>query len=246
MFQIAAAICAAKRNNTSAHYVGDPSYVKGFKLKFLSPATIKAKNKFNENMFCYDPSFEEIKNNTHLNGYFQSERYFAFAEYEVKKCFSFDNNIIEATKKHEKGKYKRFLAGDESTAMHIRRTDYLKYPDIYPELTEEYYYNCLNILNNNASILVFSDDLHWCKNNLKGREYIFVDMPPMPSMYLMSNCKNIIMANSTFSWWAAWLGKHENVICPKNWFGKKWPHQDKHNSQSDCTKDLFLANWKFI
>jgi hypothetical protein len=245
MFQIAAAMCAAKRNGTSAHYIGDNSHIRGFKLKGLNQANRKAVHKFNENMFSYDSSFEGIKNDTHLDGYFQSERYFSFAEDEVRKCFSFEHSVVDTAKNHDGGKYKRFFNGDTATALHIRRTDYLKYPDIYPEFNGEYYNHCLSRISEKGSILVFSDDLNWCQNNLRGHDFTFVDMAPLPSMYLMSNCKHIIMANSTFSWWAAWLGKPDVVICPKNWFGKKWPHQDRHPSQSDCTKDLFPANWQF-
>jgi hypothetical protein len=243
LFQIAAALAVAKRNNTEAFYLGDDSYIKGFKLKGISKATKRAEYIFEERKFNFDDSFYTLGDKTHLEGYFQSEKNFIHAEDEVRRCFSFDHSVVENAKNYNNGKYKNILNGENATAIHVRRTDYLKYPNIYPEYTLDYYQNCLSTIQEKGKLLVFSDDLNWCINSFKGQNYDFIDMPPLPSMYLMSNCKNIVMANSTFSWWAAWLGKSENVRCPKNWFGKKWPHQEKHHSQEECTKDLFPKGW---
>lgn len=243
MFQIAAAISLAKIHNTSAHYWGDESHLKGFKLKGVSRTHVKNKNEFVEKMFCYDKEFINLNDNTHLDGYFQSEKYFNEAEEEVRKCFSFDKSIIETTKNFNNFKYKKFLDENLNTAIHVRRTDYLKYPDVYPQYGIEYYDLCLSKMGEIGRVLVFSDDIGWCRNFFSGRDYTMVDLPPIHSMYLMSKCKNIIMANSSFSWWASWLGRAEKVFYPQNWFGNRWPHKDVHPSHDECTKDLCPSRW---
>jgi hypothetical protein len=243
MFQVAAAIALAKRHNTSAYFIGNHSHLRGFKLKGISPTTSKSKKIFQEKMFSYDHSFESIGENSHLDGYFQSEKYFISAEDEIRKCFAFNHEVVDEARNQEKGKYKRFFDGEKATALHVRRTDYLNYPNIYPEFSVQYYNECIDRIKERGTVLIFSDDIEWCRNNLSHISSEFVEMQPMPSMYLMSNCANVIMANSTFSWWASWLGRPETVIYPKRWFGKKWPHQDVHPSLEDCVKDLFPSGW---
>lgn len=244
MFQIAAAIAVAKRNNVEAFYIGDGSYIQGFKLKGIKKGDRKAEFVFEERKFNFDESFNSLGDRTHLDGYFQSEKNFISAEDEVRKCFSFDHHVVEAVKRYEGGKFKHFLETNENTAVHIRRTDYLKYPDVYPIFDSTYYERCLNSIHDKGRVIVFSDDMEWCRNTFKGKGYDYIDLPPIESMYLMSNCKNIIMANSSFSWWAAWIGKCENVIYPRNWFGKRWPHKDKHLTHEECVKDLCPERWK--
>ena len=243
MFQIAAAISVAKRNNTEAFYIGDNSYIQGFKLKGVVKATKRADFVFEERKFNFDESFHSLGDNTHLDGYFQSEKNFINAEDEVRRCFSFDHNIIEAVKRYNGGRFKEFLENNANTAVHVRRTDYIRYPDVYPMFDAVYYERCLEKIQDKGRVVIFSDDMEWCKNNFKGKGCEYVDMPPIESMYLMSNCKNIIMANSSFSWWAAWIGKCENVLYPAKWFGKKWPHKEKHHTHDDCIRDLCPARW---
>jgi len=243
MFQIAAALALAKRHNTTAGFVGSNEHLEGFKLKGFSRSSSKCPNIYQENKFTYNPEFENITDNVHIDGYFQSEKYFINIEEDIRRCFSFNQNIVEQTKKWQGSKFKRILYGDVATALHIRRTDYLKYPDIYPQFGLEYYDKCLDKIADKGTVLVFSDDLKWCSATFGGRGYEFVDMPAIPSMYLMSHCKNIIMANSSFSWWAAWLGRAEKVFYPSNWFGKKWPHMNIHASHDECTKDLCPNRW---
>lgn len=243
MFQIAAAIAVAKRLGTQPYYVGDDSHLNGLKLKGISKIQKKCSKSFVEKMFNYDNSIEALTDNTHLDGYFQSEKYFLPAEDEVRRCFSFDTNTVESAKKIHDGKYKCFFDGNLNTAIHIRRTDYLKYPDVYPQYGLDYYDTCLAKMGDIGRILVFSDDIGWCRNIFNGRDYTMVELPPLPSMYLMSKCKNVIMANSSFSWWASWLGRAEKVFYPQNWFGNRWPHKDIHSTHEECIKDLCPSRW---
>lgn len=87
------------------------------------------------------------------------------------------------------------------------------------------------------NLLVFSDDIDWCKNNLKYDKMYFVqNEPDYIDLYLTSRCKKNIIANSTFSWWAGWLNKdkQKKVVCPVVWFGASGP-QD--------TQDLYPEDW---
>lgn len=243
MFQIAAAINLAKKNETKPFFIGDAKYLKGFKLKGIQEAQKKAENKYLEKKFSYNEEFDILKNNTHLNGYFQSEKYFLSSEEDVRKCFSFTQTILDNVKKQNNGIYKKYIYGEIATAIHVRRTDYLNYPNIYPEIKFSYYKECLSRIKNKGVILVFSDDIGWCKSSIIGENFLYVNMQPIESMYLMSKCKNIIMANSTFGWWAAWLGQCENVMYPKGWFGAEWPNKDAHPSMEDCIKDICPKRW---
>ena len=106
-----------------------------------------------------------------------------------------------------------------------------------------YYLNSLNYLksitNSNFKIFVFSDDIKWCEENfgfLNNKTFIS-DNKDYEDLYLMSMCKNNIIANSTFSWWGAWLNKNENkqVIIPSKWFGISNSHLN--------TNDLYCDKW---
>lgn len=115
-----------------------------------------------------------------------------------------------------------------AVSIHIRRGDYLtKEYDFFGFLNyTKYYQNAINYANNNIdnpTYFVFSDDMQWVKDNLNIPDCIYVDNNKASSsyidMYLMSICKHNLIANSTFSWWAAWLNKNENkiVVMPQKW-----------------------------
>ena len=70
-------------------------------------------------------------------------------------------------------------------------------------------------------LIIFSNDIEWCKENFKHKEVVFIEEEDYLELYIMSMCTDNIIANSTFSWWGAWMNKNENkkVITPSNWFG---------------------------
>lgn len=109
------------------------------------------------------------------------------------------------------------------TMINIRRGDYLSYPDHHPVLSIDYIYNSINLLNLsiNDNFLVTSDDIEWCKLNIKLPNIQFLNYKnPINTFLAISRCKNIIISNSTFSWWAAYVAKFvENVVVPQDWFG---------------------------
>ena len=122
-----------------------------------------------------------------------------------------------------------------SVSIHIRRGDYLSSGtiDTHGICNKDYYFNALshlkNIgeLNDDTCFYIFSDDIPWCRENLSfGEKMIFMDSfqeQPEMDIYLMSKCKSNIIANSSFSWWGAWLNESKNktVIAPIQWFSSE-------------------------
>jgi len=166
-------------------------------------------------------------------GYFQSEKYFAKNKSLIQNLFSIDedNNklIIE--------KYSNVLKLNP-VGVHVRRGDYLSNP--HPVCSLDYYDKAFNLFPENTVYLLFSDDITWCKENFKEETFHFVENnEDVVDLFLMTKCSHNIMANSSFSWWGAWLNKNENqrVITPQNWFGNTMEHN---------TKDLIPSEWEQI
>lgn len=197
-------------------------------------------NKINYNVIHYnEPNFHFNKvdyvPNIRLNGYFQSEKYFNHHREEILKFFSPTQDIIEKLKT----KYP-FIDKSNICSIHVRRGDYLRLPHHHPVCSSVYYGEAINYIGGNNVFLVFSDDIDWCKNTFKGSSFIFVEgNTDFEDLYLMSMCKNNIIANSSFSWWGAWLNKNPDkiVIAPNIWFGNAVTHN---------TKDLIPKTWKII
>ena len=166
--------------------------------------------------------------NIYLDGYYQSEKY--FREYKADLIKQFTPNYSS------EAEYESIFAeiqGCEAVAVHVRRGDFLSAqndpnPNHYL-LGEQYYHNALKYVTEhleNPVFFWFSDDIDWVKKNFgeKGN-FRFVSLhtkhADIDEMMLMKNCKHIIAANSTFSWWASWLNEHEDAmhICPAKRYG---------------------------
>lgn len=181
-----------------------------------------------EKGLAFDPSLLNAKSNTKLTGFFQSEKYFKsirkilLREFDVRhKVSAAEQDILQK------------IENTESVSIHIRRGDYISNPNAnktHGLCDNTYYENALahlesaNILSDTTKLFIFSDDIEWCINNLKF-DYPCEFVPgsierPEIDMFLMSQCKHNIIANSTFSWWGGWLNDHEQkiVIAPKTWF----------------------------
>ncbi|MFZ2038574.1 MAG: alpha-1,2-fucosyltransferase [Minisyncoccia bacterium] len=164
------------------------------------------------------------------NGYYQSEKYFKNIEAEIRKEFTLKNSLTkEALTWQEKIK-----GVENSVSIHIRRGDYVqdqKTKAFHGSCDIEYYKKGLEVVTNkigkNIEIFVFSDDIDWAKTNLSfAYQTNFVSNPAIfdyEEIYLISLCKNNIIANSTFSWWGAWLNQNPNkiVVAPKQWLANK-------------------------
>jgi hypothetical protein len=177
------------------------------------------------------PKFES---SVKLHGYFQSEKYFLDFKKEILEVFSPIDEIIQNLNE----KYGEVIKNG-ANSIHIRRGDYVGLPNHHPLTSMEYYSESVKILGDDSVYLIFSDEISWCKENFNFiKNKIFVDdLLDYEEIYLMSLCKNNIIANSTFSWWGAWLNKNEEkkVISPKIWFGESLHY---HN-----TSDIYCEGW---
>jgi hypothetical protein len=187
-----------------------------------------------------EPSFEysRIPNADAIDGYFQSERYFIDYRDKILDLFRPTPDIQE----YIISKYGESLETD-SCSIHVRRGDYLNFPNHHPALSLEYYNKAMLEMCNcypKTNFLIFSDDIDWCKRTFEGSQFTFIEgEKDYLDLYIMAQCKNNIIANSTFSWWGAWLNSNENkkVIAPKQWFGPAISHN---------TKDLIPKTWNTI
>ena len=178
-----------------------------------------------EQSFNYDERVEMICGSVYLEGYWQSEKYFKSISDALKK---------EVTLKKTNYTHldlKQLMQATNSVAMHIRRGDYATSPiaNKYHGLCElSYYYRSLKYINDRvfkAVIFVFSDDITWVKKNIKFQQPVHyvssinTDLDHI-EFSLMTQCKHFIIANSSYSWWGAWLGEcEEKIVCaPKKWF----------------------------
>ena len=181
-------------------------------------------------------NFNEIpyyNENIKLNGYFQSEKYFINYRKEILNLFQID----QTTELYLNEKYQEVL-NQNTCSIHVRRGDYLSLPNHHPVQNIDYYTRACDIIGNEKTYLIFSDDIEWCKLNFDFLENkIFVtDNTDFQDLYLMSKCDDNIIANSTFSWWGAWLNQNINkkVISPKIWFGNFYSNFD--------TSDLYFKD----
>ena len=180
---------------------------------------------FDKNLFQNCPDY------TDLYGYFQSEKYFENIIDSVREDFTFKQ------KDDSKMDMLRSLAeGREVVGIHVRRGDYLGLEDYHPTLSTEYYHSAKNVFNK-VVFAVFSDDLEWCKEQKVFEDCVLMDTADDTALHLMSQCDHNIIANSSFSWWAAWLNKnnHKIVIAPNKWFGPAY--------KSYVMSDLLPARW---
>lgn len=192
-----------------------------------------------EKHYHYDPNFWKSPSNAYLTGYWQSFRYFdTFSEY-IRKDFEFKPPIDIKNQK---------LSGSilvtSSVSLHIRRGDYVTNThtnSFHGTTTFDYYNKAIEYISQqvkNPHIFIFSDDMKWVKENFflpYPTTYIDHNTIAFEDMRLMSLCKHNIIANSSFSWWGAWLNQNPEkiVIAPKQWF----------NDSSINTSDLIPNFW---
>jgi hypothetical protein len=232
LFQLANAISYSKRSNEQFSM---PSWVYSeiFKGDFApKPDTNQQKLLWVEPGFNYTPIPVGA---TFLEGYYQSEKYFIDNSDEILEMFSFKNSVVNKIKKLHSD-----ILNDErpKVSMHLRRGDYLKFPNHHPVLDVSYFVNAAKQFPDNSLFVVFSDDPDWCKSNFPVGNYIFVEgQKDYEDLCLMSMCDHNCIANSTFSWWGAWLNKNPEkiVVAPKKWFGPAYAHFS--------TKDLYCPGW---
>jgi Glycosyl transferase family 11 len=199
---------------------------------------------YQEPFYHYDIHFPQASSNTILEGYWQSEKYFKDACPVIRSELQVTASLSPAT-----AAFIRRISNVNAVSVHVRRGDYVsdqKTHQYHGACDLNYYRKSLQLITQKTTdpeLFVFSDDIAWAKENLLTELPInFVDhnddVHAYEDLYLMSHCKHNIIANSSFSWWGAWLNNHPGkiVIAPSKWFNK---------SDAD-TKDLLPAEWLTI
>ena len=236
MFQYAALHGIAKFHNFE-YWGSNGRLFEVFKMneKENLPPKFLPSIRINEEKFEFDNRyFTSIIDNVDLFGYFQSEKYWKHCKADIIKLFQV---------KQSSNYFSNFSS---ECFLHVRRTDYLNLPDYHKNLENSYYKEAIKVLGT-KSVIIFSDDANWCKENYKYfvpntvniRFACDICKSDIDELDLMMNCGSAIIANSTFSWWGAYLGAYQrggNVIAPKDWFGKLGP-----NSQ-----DIYPDGWTKI
>jgi hypothetical protein len=197
--------------------------------------------------------FFSVNMPAYLSGYWNSEKYFKQYRTEILNQFTLRTQLPESSLN-----WKNQIVDCNSVAIHVRRGDYVAnpvYQSFFGALPLQYYHEAMNEMKRrvtNPHFFIFSDDISWCQQNfafLSDAKFITHKIPVKGSedLMLMSNCRHQIIANSTFSWWGAWLNTNVNkvVIAPKRWFSKTFtdsPHPP-YASRYYNTKDLLPESW---
>lgn len=228
--------CIPSSNFNDPYY--DHQLFEAFELKNLKKENIKKLfnvKQIRESGFNFDLNlFESCPDNVDIFGYFQTEKYFSHIENKVKEDFTFKKEILKFAKE-----YKNQIQSKEVISLHIRRGDYVNQP-WHGCCPLEYYEKSLSLLNDNIPVIIFSDDPKWCLNQQlfeSDRFYVSENNSNLFDMCLMSICDYHIIANSSFSWWGAWLSNSKKVFAPKRWFG---PPLSEQNDISDLIPDRWI------
>lgn len=212
-----------------------------FLRKLCKQQLVLSDKVYKEPCFHYDSSFINHCSPTYIDGYWQSEKYFASIAGLIRTEFQPKNPLQD-----EKKAISERILSCNAVSIHIRRGDYisdLHIREVHGSLSLEYYQKAVSEMARrvgNPVFVVFSDDIAWVHRHFN-LEYptIVVDHNNLDSahvdLHLMSLCKCNILANSTFSWWGAWLNSNLDkiVIAPKKWF----------KNSNNNTKDLIPGSW---
>ena len=207
-------------------------------------------NILKETIHCFDKNLvDSCSDDTDLDGFFQTEKYFENIADEIRSDFTFKNEYLKPCKE--------FIDSLETTPifLHIRRGDAIGKEHYHPVAPMSYYVEALKRFDEDTPCFVFSDDLDWCKSQdlFKSDKFLFNDnierydyqsmdgsgsmqytLLPHVDLCLMSLCSGAIIVNSSFSWWGAWLQNNRGkVIASKPWFGPSASHLDTSNVVPD-------------
>lgn len=198
--------------------------------RFFPPINIKY-----ENHFHFDDDVLKYTNNTYLWGYWQSEKYFKSIESIIRTDLTFKQPITVNEKE-----IITLMSSVDSVCLHVRRGDYINNVH-HPVCSISYYNEAIAFILKKLTyphIFIFSDEINWAKSNLKipCKHTYITGFEDWIDLRLMTYCKHNIIANSSFSWWGAYLGQYEHkiVISPKNWF---------FDMKKYDIKDLKPKNW---
>jgi GR25 family glycosyltransferase involved in LPS biosynthesis len=232
LFQIAAIASLAKKHGVG-YFLPPWPYQKYFKSDFnclagdvvVSPTA----SDFYEPHHHFADITLDVFGLVDIHGYFQSEKYI-----DKSIDFSFEEEFLSAVRKH----FEKIICFD-TVAVHIRRGDYVNHPD-YVQLPIDYYHRALELIPKDAFVLIFSDDIEWCKKNfIPARPMFFYvqEGSDVEDLALMSQCTYHIISNSTFSWWGAYLANSKKVIAPDKWYAGNLA---KTHSEKDVVPERWI------
>jgi|TARA_R110000796_G_scaffold117085_1_gene229721 hypothetical protein len=234
LFQIGAASSLAHSNNTTATFDFNNARQVHKNIKSYTNTILR---NINTEIPTIEYSFTEAKDFTYneipykenllLDGYFQSEKY--LNREHILQLYKID----DISKKYIDDTY-----GDifhNTVSIHIRRGDYLNRQS-HPVQPMEYYSKAMGHFSD-CKFIIVSDDILWCKANFVGDNFIFIDdNDDYIDLYIMAMCTHNIIANSSFSWWGAYMNTNhtKKVIAPLQWFGK---------GKSINSSNIISKNW---
>tara|TARA_R100000951_G_scaffold83290_1_gene71051 strand:- start:12510 stop:13292 length:783 start_codon:yes stop_codon:yes gene_type:complete len=247
LFQIAAGFAAAKRagDKFAINYNLPHNLVQGGKASRYRetlykdiPATDAIPNgRWFEPHFHYAPI--PSSNDQVIDGYFQSGKHFDDCAEEIKELFKFPQEI--------KDKVDRTLetlreGGKKIVTCHVRRGDYLIYSNIHPPTPPEYYENALEGLGDIHTLLC-TDDIQSVEKEFDMDRFVWANSPDeLHDLYLLSQSDVVIMSNSSFAWWGAFLGIEKKVFAPSTWFGEEW----FNDTNQRTVADIYNKDWTII
>lgn len=257
MFQYAALVSTSKISNDDCSLLSSnlelykcfniPTAISSyFNHKTVSPNNFKCDGEFVFGIKAYPDEYGQLFStktdreflkgdfkNKSITGFFQSYKYFENVEDQLRTHFRFKKKYLDICNLYIDSLYKN----QELISLHVRRTDYLN-SSVLNNLNLNYYVDALLHFDSSLSVLVFSDDPNWCKEQTIFQEDKFKIIRTNNTyvdLCLMSKCDYHIIANSSFSWWGSWLAKSKKTICPKKWFSSDYNFLD--------SDELRLPNW---
>ena len=180
----------------------------------------------------FNPEILE-KDDAYLVGYWQSEKYFENDEVIAELRKIFEKRPQDLMNDTTSWTILQQIECCQSVSLHVRRTDYIdeEHASIHNLCSEKYYKNAIDHVrskHSDAVFFIFTDDKEWCKEQFIGPNFVVVELEEgqktdIAEMTLMSRCKHHILANSSFSWWAAWLNDSPEklVIVPEKWINNR-------------------------
>jgi hypothetical protein len=243
LFQIAATIGTARKNGLD--FVFPPwAYAEWFQRAIPQSARLPETEVYWESSFAY--SEIRVRRPTDLAGCFQSERYFKHCEAEIRGYFAPRPELLERLRRQFSQLLRR-----PTCSVHVRRGDYVNYPQYVDLAATDYYERAMDCFPADTTFIFFSDDIAWCQDRFRDGRFVFVrGQANIEDLFLMSLCRGHVIANSSFSWWGAWLDPRpgKTVIAPAHWFAGSYadpslpfssrPYQGYHE-----TRDMIPADW---
>ena len=218
-------------------------YRNHFIFKILKKLGLNFSKIVQEKSLLFDYRLLEVDDDNYLDGYCQSEKYFLDVRNVLLQQFQIKSEISIYMQEVASA----LLNTQNSVSLHIRRGDYVSNSqanNIHGTCNLDYYNDAVQYIKDKlqkVNLFVFSDDIEWAKANLKYENIVFIEADskriPHEDIYLMSLCSHNIIANSSFSWWGAWLNQNDDkiVVAPKRWFADD--EMQKHS------KDIVCDSW---